>query len=215
MHLPEVHTLPVSHCVFAVHAAHCFVIAGDDAALMLLQYLLVQSAAEAQVNPFAFSAITDLLAVRAELGKLIATAFPVGMVISDFIVVADFMPVTVGVFVCATTVFVAGAAVTVGVFVGVLNEGVAASIFATHLHEVQVPLVQSAFTVHSCLLLAIMLVLSLLVAAVLMPGSAFLYIIFAKSPKKLAVAIELTIKSATKIANNCFVFIVSTSPFLL
>jgi hypothetical protein len=129
------------------------------------------------VIPFAFGvdAVTVLLAVRVlALGKLIAIAFPVGMAISDFIAVVDFMPVTVGVFGCACTVCVEGAAVTVGVLAGMLSEGVTASIFATHLHEVHVPLVQSALAVHSCLLLARIPVFSLAAAVLLMLGSALL-----------------------------------------
>lgn len=104
--------------------------------------------------------------------------------------------VIVGVLVGMLSEGVGAVAVIVGVLVGMLNEGVAASSFAMHLHEVQlVPLVQSAFAVHSC-------------GAASAAGSAVFQKKFARvSVNPAAAAIELTKISATITESIAFVFI--------
>lgn len=74
-HLPDEHTLPVMHSVFALHVAlHNFLAAAVVVASCVLHILLVHSVAEAQVTPFALLVVatTPVEAVKVPVEGLIA-----------------------------------------------------------------------------------------------------------------------------------------------
>jgi len=93
--------------------------------------------------------------------------------------------------------------------------------FATHL-QAQLLLAHSAFAEHICLPAVPLAIIPVVCPAACLPvsvfaiaGSTFLNIMFARESNIPADTIELTIKSATITANNCFVFIILASLILL